>query len=674
MTNRLKDETSPYLVQHAENPVDWLPWGDEALQLAEAEDKPIFLSIGYSACHWCHVMERESFENSATAELMNREFVSIKVDREERPDLDSIYMESVVAMTGQGGWPMSVFLTPKGVPFFGGTYFPPEPRYRMPSFREVLGMVAEAYRDRRDQIERTGAQLMTALHGEQKTQEGTVSPAALGAAQAALAAGYDDSNGGWGGAPKFPQPMVIEFLLRRHVRTGDSSALRMARTSLEKMARGGIYDHLGGGFHRYATDAVWSVPHFEKMLYDNSQLARVYLKGWQVTGDPLFRAVVEETLDYVLREMTNPEGGFYSTQDADSEGEEGKFYIWEPSEIKEVLGDDAEAFMKVYDVSDHGNFEGHNILNLPLDFEAAAHALDMPTADLDKLRDESRKALLERRDLRIKPGLDDKVLTAWNGLMLAAFAEAAKAFDNPDYLAAARQNARFILTELGTPEGRLRRTWKDGRASLNGYLEDYSYLLEGLLKLYEATFEPEWFVAARDIADVMIERFADPDGGFFDTSDDHERLVTRPKNVQDNATPSGSSMAATALLRLSGLTGDGKYADAAESGFNQLAGMVDKHPTAFGHWLNALDYYFGDPVEVAIVGDLASEQSRALLGVVFEGFRPNVVVAAGDESDDSPIPLLTARPRIDGAATAYVCRNFTCNFPVTSADDLRSQF
>ena len=673
MTNRLESETSPYLIQHAENPVDWFPWGDEALKRAEAEDKPIFLSIGYSACHWCHVMERESFEDPETAELMNRDFINIKVDREERPDLDSIYMESVMTMTGHGGWPMSVFLTPRRVPFFGGTYFPPEPRYRMPSFREVLTMVADAFRDRRGHLEQTSERLLAALQADERQRGGAISPALLASAQASLAAGYDDLNGGWGGAPKFPQPMAIEFLLRRYVRTGDSSALAMATNTLEKMARGGIYDHLGGGFHRYATDSIWLVPHFEKMLYDNSQLARVYLKAWQMTGEPLFRRVVEETLDYVIHEMTNPEGGFYSTLDADSEGEEGKYYVWEPSEVRDVLGDDAEALMKAYDVSENGNFEGRNILNRPLDFDVVAHLLDTTTSELDERLAVSKKALFERRARRIKPGLDDKVLTSWNGLMLAAFAEAARAFDNPDYLTAARRNARFVLSELRTPEGRLLRTWKDGRASLNGYLEDYSYLLEGLLALYQATFESEWFAAAREIADVMIERFADPQGGFFDTSDDHERLITRPKNVQDNATPSGSAMAATALFRLSGLTGDGRYAEAAESGMNLISGFADKHPTAFGQWLNAMDYCLGDPLEVAIVGDPASRDSRELLDVVFEGFRPGVVVAAGEEADISPVPLLSRRPRIDRRATAYVCRNFACNLPVTRADDLRSQ-
>ena len=431
MTNRLNSETSPYLIQHAENPVDWFPWGDEALKRAEGEDKPIFLSIGYSACHWCHVMERESFEDPKTAEMMNRDFINIKVDREERPDLDSIYMESVMTMTGHGGWPMSVFLTPKGVPFFGGTYFPPEPRYRMPSFREVLMMVADAFRERRGHIEQTSERLLEALRADERQRGDAVSPALLASAQASLAAGYDDLNGGWGGAPKFPQPMAIEFLLRRYVRTGDSSTLAMATNTLEKMARGGIYDHLGGGFHRYATDAIWLVPHFEKMLYDNSQLARVYLKAWQVTGEPLFRRVVEETLDYVVDEMTNPEGGFYSTLDADSEGEEGKYYVWELSEVREVLGGDAEALMKAYDVSQNGNFEGRSILNRPLDLDVVAHLLDMAPSELDERLAVSKKALFERRARRIRPGLDDKVLTSWNGLMLAAFAAAARAFDNP---------------------------------------------------------------------------------------------------------------------------------------------------------------------------------------------------------------------------------------------------
>ncbi|MCY4108227.1 MAG: thioredoxin domain-containing protein, partial [Chloroflexi bacterium] len=515
--------------------------------------------------------------------------------------------------------------------------------------------------------------LLAALQSDDIQRAGDISPALLASAQASLASGYDDLNGGWGGAPKFPQPMAIEFLLRRYVRTGDDSALSMATSTLEKMARGGIYDHLGGGFHRYAVDAIWLVPHFEKMLYDNSQIVRAYLKAWQVTGEPLFRQVVEETLDYVIDEMTNPDGGFYSTLDADSEGEEGKYYVWDRSEVREVLGADAETLIVAYDVSENGNFEGRSILNRPLDHDVVAHLLDMETSKLDERLAVSKKALLERRAQRIRPGLDDKVLTSWNGLMLAAFADAARALDNPAYLTAARRNARFILSELRTPEGRLLRTWKDGRASLNGYLEDYSYLLEGLLALYQATFEPEWFAAAREIADVMIERFADPQGGFFDTSDDHERLITRPKNVQDNATPSGGAMAATALFRLTGLTGEARYAEAAAGGIKQVSGIADKHPTAFGQWLNAMDYYLGDPLEVAIIGDPKSGDTRELLDVVFEGFRPGVVAAAGEETDISPVPLLSRRPRIDGKATAYVCRNFVCNLPVTSADDLRSQ-
>ena len=467
LTNRLDSETSPYLIQHAENPVDWFPWGDEALERAEAEDKPIFLSIGYSACHWCHVMERESFEDPKTAELMNRDFINIKVDREERPDLDSIYMESVMTMTGHGGWPMSVFLTPKRVPFFGGTYFPPEPRYRMPSFREVLTMVADAFRDRRGHIEQTSERLLAALQSDDRQHRGRCfSDACWRARRHRSHPATTTLNGGWGGAPKFPQPMAIEFLLRRYVRTGDDSALSMATGTLEKMARGGIYDHLGGGFHRYAVDAIWLVPHFEKMLYDNSQLARAYLKAWQVTGEPLFRQVVEETLDYVIDEMTNPDGGFYSTLDADSEGEEGKYYVWDRSEVREVLGADAETLIMAYDVSENGNFEGRSILNRPLDTDVVAHLLDMEASELDERLAASKKALLERRAQRIRPGLDDKVLTSWNGLMLAAFADAARALDNPAYLTAARQTRGSSSPSSARPKaGCCARGRTDGRRS-----------------------------------------------------------------------------------------------------------------------------------------------------------------------------------------------------------------
>ncbi|MDY7040124.1 MAG: thioredoxin domain-containing protein, partial [Chloroflexota bacterium] len=514
MSNHLANESSPYLLQHAENPVSWFPWGEEALQKAKIEDKPIFLSIGYSACHWCHVMAHESFEDERVAAILNEHFVSIKVDREERPDLDRIYMSAVQAMTGSGGWPMSVFLTPEGQPFYGGTYFPPTPRYGMPSFKDVLLAVAAAWQNRRPELVEGGKRLVatieaqSVLRGDAKRED--VKRDTLGVAFENLRQRFDRLHGGWGTAPKFPQPMAIEFLLRHHHVTGDSQVLQMATQTLEAMARGGMYDQLGGGFHRYSVDDRWLVPHFEKMLYDNAQLTRVYLHAWQATSEPFYRAIAEEILDYVVREMSDAGGGFYSTQDADSEGEEGKFFLWTPAETREVLGDEAEAFVVPYAVTEAGNFEGRNILEF--------------VADLDQrpALAGARGKLFSAREQRVHPGRDEKVLTSWNGLMLAAFAEAARALGRADYQQVAERNAGFLLRELRGEDGRLYRTWKGNKAKINGYLEDYTHLIEGLLQLYQTTFEPRWYQAARELADLMVEHFGDSAGGFFDTSDDHE--------------------------------------------------------------------------------------------------------------------------------------------------------
>jgi hypothetical protein len=546
MPNRLIDETSPYLLQHADNPVDWYPWNDEALQKAQDEDKPIFLSIGYSACHWCHVMAHESFEDERIAEILDQYFVSIKVDREERPDLDQIYMNAVVALTGRGGWPMSVFLTPDGRPFYGGTYFPPTPRYGMPSFTQVLYGVINAWQNRREEVLTGSERVVAALQQSTLPTTGSepgATPAqtapvelsldVLTSAFEALWHGFDRTHGGWGEAPKFPQPMVLEFLLRHHHRTGDALALKMVTQTLEAMARGGMYDQLGGGFHRYSVDERWLVPHFERMLYDNAQLARVYLHAWQVTGNEFFRTITKEILDYVMREMTDPAGGFYSTQDADSEGEEGKFFVWKPDEIREVLGSEADEFMAAYGITGHGNFEGKNILEF-------VGGLDQRPALAD-----ARQRLYDVREERIHPGLDEKVLTSWNGLMLAAFAEAARALNRDDYRQVAERNAEFLLRELRQENGRLLRTWKrrpervlegpsegPGEAKLNGYLEDYAYLIEGLLELYQTTFDPRWFLAAQELAETMIEHYADSDGTLFDTSDDHETLITGERQCE----------------------------------------------------------------------------------------------------------------------------------------------
>lgn len=668
MPNRLINETSPYLLQHANNPVDWYPWGDEALTRSKDEDKPILLSIGYSACHWCHVMAHESFEDEGTARMMNELFVNIKVDREERPDLDSIYMQAVQAMTGRGGWPMTVFLTPELVPFFGGTYYPPMPRFGMPSFQQVLQGVASTFRDRRGEIEQTAQRLREHISQALTTPTGgsDLDVETLDAAYHALVRQFDPANGGFGDKPKFPPAMALEFLLRIYRRTDWPKAWEMIDLTLRKMARGGMYDQLGGGFHRYSVDERWLVPHFEKMLYDNSQLARVYLHAWQVTGEAFFRVVTEGILDYAVREMTDPTGGFYSTQDADSEGEEGRFFVWTPDEIREVLGSDADEFMAAYAVTRQGNFEGKNIL------EFIGDAKQRPALA------EARRTLFQVREQRVRPGRDDKVITSWNGLMLAAFAEAARALDRDDYRRVAERNADFLLRELRTEDGRLLHTWKAGRAKQNGFLEDYSYLIEGLLELYQTTFESRWFLAAQELAETMIAHFGASDGhdaggitGFYDTSDDHEALITRPRGLQDNATPSGNAMAITALLKLASFTNDLRYLEIAHRGLARIQSLMAQYPLGFGQWLQALSYALSEPKEIAIVGDPESAGVQALLTVVRSDYQPFQVVALGAPDLDTLVPLLRNRGLVDGQAAVYVCRDFTCQAPVTDADALQ---
>lgn len=677
MPNRLAQESSPYLQQHGSNPVDWFPWGAEALARALAEDKPIFLSIGYAACHWCHVMEHESFEDAATAEILNRNFVCIKVDREERSDLDSIYMQAVVAMTGHGGWPMSVWLNPQREPFYGGTYFPPERRHGMPGFKELLRNLAEAWQQRRGELQENARTMLEHLR----------SPAAAGGAAGALPdAGllpqalqavlqsFDWSNGGWGAAPKFPQPMTIEFLLRQHARSADPLALEMAERTLQAMAAGGMYDQLGGGFHRYAVDDHWLVPHFEKMLYDNAQLARVYLHAFQVTGKPLYKRIVEETCDYLLREMTEPGGGFYSAQDADSEGEEGRFFVWSVAEVREILQADALLFMEAFDVTAGGNFEGHCILHVQVPLALLAEKYKLAEDEVESRLARARMQLWAVRERRIKPLRDEKVLTAWNGLALAALAEAARVLGRADYLLAAQRNAEFVLGTLHTANGRLLRTWRAGSpAKLNAYLEDYANYADGLLELYQATFEERWFVAARQLADAMLEHFADDSGGFFDTSADHEQLITRPKDLQDNAVPGGNGMAAGVLLRLAAYTADARYSSAAEQVLARVQASAARYPTAFAQTLQALDFYASAPAEVALVGPLQDAGMAELLAELSEPYRPHQVLALLQPLAGSAIPLLHGRVQLGGQATAYVCRNFACQLPVTTRAALHRQ-
>jgi uncharacterized protein len=654
MQNALARETSPYLLQHKDNPVDWLPWGDEALNRARDLDRPLLVSIGYSSCHWCHVMERESFEDSETAALMNERFVCVKVDREERPDVDALYMEAVQAMTGQGGWPLNVFLTPEQAPFYGGTYFPPAPRYGMPSWRQVLGAVAEAWDTQRDEIRAQGQKVAPRLGGG-ALLTASVEPlqdAALDEAVATLRRSYDSVHGGFGGAPKFPQASVIEFLLAH----GEPP---MALQTLRSMAGGGIFDQVGGGFSRYSVDAQWRVPHFEKMLYDNALLARAYLHGFQASDDEILRRTCEETLDWALREMRAPEGGFYSALDADSEGVEGKFYVWTLDELRATLGDDADAAIAWFAATEHGNFEGANILE--------SRGPEPPAEQRERIR----ATLLAAREQRVRPGLDDKRLAAWNALMIAALADAGAVLQREDYLDAAREAAAFVLDRMRGPDGRLLRTFNAGVARLAAYLEDHAFLLEALLVLYEATFEERWFSAARDLADTIVVRFADADrGGFFSTADDHEQLIARRKDLEDSPIPAGGSSAALGLLRLAALTGERRYEDAAAGQLALLHEVAVRHPTAFGHLLQAIDRQLAPRREVALVGDV--DGVAALAAVVRETRRPHLVLAGGPGDGRTAVPLMERRTPVDGHAAAYVCERFACERPVTEPDELRA--
>jgi uncharacterized protein YyaL (SSP411 family) len=652
--NRLAQETSPYLLQHRDNPVDWYPWGPKALERAREQDRPILLSVGYSACHWCHVMERESFEDPETAAYMNEHFVSVKVDREERPDVDAIYMEAVQAISGHGGWPMTVFLDPDGVPFYGGTYFPPDESRGMPSFRMVMEAVVHAFETQREEIREKAP--VTREHlgaiGAIEPRSDLPEPADLDQAVQLLLGAADRRHGGFGGAPKFPPASSLELLLAR----GESE--HVERT-LDAMLAGGIYDQLGGGFARYSVDAVWLVPHFEKMLYDNALLARAYLHGWQELGHERYRRICEETLDWMLREMRGPEGGFYSALDADSEGEEGRFYVWTPTQIREVLGEAAESVIEHYGVSERGNFEGANVLHLAGGGE---------TSEPAGLND-ARRTLFEARAQRVQPGLDDKRLASWNALAIAALADAGAVLGRDGYLDAAHACAEFVLGEMRGPDGNLLRTYKDGRAHLNAYLEDHAFLLEALLALYEATFETRWFSEARALAETMVARFGDPErGGFYSTSADHEELIARRKEVGDHPIPSGNSSAAIGLLRLAALTGERRYEQHAVEVFQLFAKPAVQHPDAFAHMLRALDFHLSPSREVALVGDDVSE----LAAVVREKPAYNLVLAGGPEGSDEP-PLLANHTAVDGLPAAYVCENFACRLPVTTPEGLRAE-
>jgi uncharacterized protein len=664
-SNRLARETSPYLLQHAHNPVDWYPWGEEALARARAEDKPILLSVGYSACHWCHVMEHESFENPDIAAVMNRHFVNVKVDREERPDVDHIYMQAVQSLTGRGGWPMTVFLAPDGTPFYGGTYFPPTDRHGLPGFPRLLEGIAEAWRNRRGEVIEAGRRISEHL-GQSERLRGSVqllTDDVLFAAFQSLSGQFDDAQGGLGGAPKFPQPMIWDFVLRMWTRTGNPRARQMVTTTLTRMARGGMYDQLGGGFARYSVDEHWLVPHFEKMLYDNAQLASLYLAGWLAFADPEYRRITEETLDYILREMTDPAGGFYSAQDADSEGHEGKFFVWTEEEIRSLLPPpDAEAALRYWGVDRGPNFEGKNIL-----FVAEEPAPEQIAA--------ARRQLFDARERRVHPGRDDKVLASWNGLACRAFAEAGRALGRADYVAAAVRNANFVLTAMRSG-GRLQRTWKGGEAKLNGYLEDHAMVALALVAVYEATFERRWLDEARALADVMLALFWDDAiEGFYDTGKDHEALIVRPRNLYDNAVPCGSSVAIEALLRLALLLGEPRYEDNAVKALRPMADLMSRYGAGFGRFLGALDFHLGPVVEVALIAAPQGGWSP-LAEEVFGRYLPNrAVVGAveGDRKTAAGIPLLEGRGTLDGRVTGYVCRNYACQLPTTEPGVLGSE-
>ena len=681
--NRLQYEDSPYLLQHADNPVDWFPWSEEAFHSARERDVPVLLSVGYSACHWCHVMAHESFEDEATARIMNELFVNVKVDREERPDVDDIYMQAVQAITGQGGWPMTVFLLPDGRPFYGGTYYPTIPRGGLPSFVQLMQTIIDAYRNKKELLEKQADNLHQALRrdviGIGRDDDGGLTAELLAEAARKMLSGMDRENGGFGTAPKFPNPISLEFLLRHTARTKDKEALDLVSVTLRNMARGGIYDQIGGGFARYSVDAHWLVPHFEKMLYDNAQLSRVYLHAWQITDEGFFRSIAEDIYDYVLREMTAPEGGYFSATDADSEGEEGKFFVWTIDEVREALAPLDEQLPRALEIAiayfgltEQGNFEGSNILYLPEEPLDVADALGLTARELQDSIALIREHLYLVRCDRIPPALDDKILTTWNGLMLASLAEAARVLERNDYLHAAKLAGTFLLENMVDERGRLYRTHKAGRSKLNAYLEDYANMIDGLLELYQATFEEHWFIEARRLADLVLDHFDANDGGFYDTSDDHEDLIVRPRNLQDNVTPSGNAMMAKQLLRLAAYTGDARYDNAARAVLKILTDAMRQYPQAFAESLNATDALVNGIVEVAVVGDLDTEEARDIFALLNRPFRPNLVTALArkDVAEHESIPLLSHRKMLEDRTTVYVCRQFACRLPVTSAAEV----
>ena len=675
-TNRLIHETSPYLLQHAHNPVDWYPWSEEAFEKAKKENKPVLLSIGYSACHWCHVMERESFENEKIAALMNELFVNIKVDREERPDLDEIYMNAVQMLTGRGGWPMTMFLTPEGKPFYGGTYFPPEDRQGMPGFPRILQGVAQAYRERPADVEKSVGQILETLHhmAESQPSEKDFAPGIIAESCEKIARAYDSENGGLGQAPKFPNPGVYELFLRYYSESGDERYLTMVAQTLSKMAQGGIYDHVGGGFHRYSVDAKWLVPHFEKMLYDNAQLLRIYSQAYVITGEPLYKTVVEESAGYLLREMHQPEGGFYSTQDADSEGDEGKFFVWTLAEIDALLGaEDGEVFARMYDVTEEGNFEEKNILHPILTVDQASKFFRKEKSEIEALIARTKEKLFTAREKRIKPFRDEKIIAAWNGLLLSGLAEAIKITGASSCLEASRRTVEFIFGRMFR-DGYLLHVYKDGQAKLRGYLDDYAFVALGLLDLYEVLLDRSLIARAMELADIMLREFWDErGGGLFYTGKSHEPLISRAKPVFDASIPSGNAIAAQLLLRLYHLVGAEDYHTRAETILRSYYDAMVSQPFGFAHMLCALDQYLHPAKEIVIVGERSDARTTDLIKEIHSLYLPNkaVQIFAPGESLEKVSPLMVGKQQIDGRPTAYVCQNFTCSAPVTSWAELK---
>ncbi|CAN5783456.1 thioredoxin domain-containing protein [soil metagenome] len=675
MPNRLANEASPYLQQHKDNPVDWFSWGDEALKLALDEDKPIFLSIGYSSCHWCHVMEHESFETQDIAEILNAHFVSIKVDREERPDIDSLYMTAVQAMTGHGGWPLNAFLTPDLVPFYGGTYWPPEERQGMPAFKNVLTAVADAYREKRQEVEQNADQVrqLLTVSSTKAPRSETLNRQILDDAFKAASKSFDNLQGGFGSAPKFPQASALEFLIRRHFSDHQSATARMLGLTLDRMATGGMYDQIGGGFHRYSVDAVWLVPHFEKMLYDNAQLARLYLDAAKLLEEPRHGAVAADVIDYVLREMTGDDGEFFSTQDADTEGEEGRFYVWTEAEISEAVDElDAPLAIAIFGVTPDGNFEGRTIPTRVTPLRDVAEELSQTSEEIEARLPEIRESLRHWRERRTRPGRDEKVIASWNGMMLRAIAEAARALSSQEYLDAARANGTFLREKMIADDG-LFHVYQDGQARIAGFLEDYANVIDGFIALYQAVYDRQWIDDAVMLAENMIERFEDESTGLlFDSERAHEPLVSRARDIQDGATPSGNAVAAEVLMKLGRMTENRDYERRASALLGHLARPMAEQPLGFGRALVALDQYLGVPKEIAISGSVDNSETQAFVAAAFRSYQPHALIGVAEPGNAEQLPFLRHRPMRDGKVTGYLCEHFSCLAPVTDPNEFAS--